>query len=53
MPYSGRKLAARLEAFEAALDGDEWHETGLQMKQDHPELLSEDRRSESKEGDVR
>lgn len=53
MPISYQKLAARLEAFEEAVDGDEWHETRLQKKQDFPELLSEDRLGEFEEGDVR
>jgi len=46
MPVSDKKLAEHLEAFEAAVKGDEWHETRLQKKQDIPEILSEDRLSD-------
>lgn len=53
MSLSDQKLSAHLEAFEEAVDGDEWHETRLQKKQDFPELLSEDNLNEFEEGDVR
>jgi hypothetical protein len=53
MPVSDKKLAEHLEAFEAAVKGDEWHETRLQKKQDIPEILSEDRLSDFEEGDIR
>lgn len=53
MPLSDQALATRIETFEEAVDGDEWHETRLQKKQDLPELLSEDRLIDFEEGDVR
>jgi hypothetical protein len=53
MPISNQKFTAHIDAFEEAVDGDEWHESRLQKKQDLPELLSEERLSEFEEGDVR
>jgi hypothetical protein len=53
MAVSDEEISTRLGSFEEAVDGDEWHESRLQKKQELPELLSEDRLNDFEEGDVR